>query len=257
MRDQFYDHLRMADHARRFDGSSGMRLRTTQTPVTAEPLSMACWGNSQALGTAIWVGSDNSGAERDAWLIHLNSGPNAQAISMLAGSANDPSSFTAHSVTGLDWFHQAGVFASDLSRLVYLTGVAGTENTASRAVADTECMTIGIQEKITTGKYDGDIFWPCIWNVALTAGEILALAQRVPPWEIRPQNIVAMPDMRTGYDPFLKAKWEILNSPAPAPPPIRWAPRRRVFKAPAAGFVPYPRPRGLTAGHLELAGGMT
>jgi hypothetical protein len=213
-----------------------MRLRISPSPITAMPLTLACWRNGVATSDAsLYVGSDDDGSERENWqLTGAVSGGNKVA----AGTRDAAGATFAVSALPMvpRWYHAAATFESTTSRTGWMNGDPGTPETTSRdpAAGSIECMTIGIEEKFTVSNYLGDIFWPCFWSVILEAWEMMHLASGVPPWHVRPESIVACPDMLTGWDPFLGVPWEIINAPPVSKPPREWVPPVRTIPTSAA-----------------------
>jgi len=101
------------------------------------------------------------------------------------------------------WNHVAAVFASSASRLAYLNGVAGTVNTTDVTPATTPDRTaIGVQIKSDGSRSNGAtveyLSEAAIWNVALTAAEILQLAAGYSPLFVRPESLIAYPGLIRG-----------------------------------------------------------
>jgi hypothetical protein len=91
------------------------------------------------------------------------------------------------------WNHYAGVFVSGSSRTPYTNGVAGAENTTTVAAITPTFTNIGAFYAGTATALqlmDGLIAEVGIWNAALTAAEVAALAKGMTCDKIRPQNLV-------------------------------------------------------------------
>jgi len=94
------------------------------------------------------------------------------------------------------WGHAAAVFVSTTSRFAYLNGVAGTENTTSRIPVTTPDTTnIGARilrdATVNIPAIESLIAEAAIWNVVLTAAELLQLAAGYSPLFVRPASLVA------------------------------------------------------------------
>jgi hypothetical protein len=90
--------------------------------------------------------------------------------------------------------HAAATVSSTNSRKAYFNGVAGSDNTTNIDSSDSTFDYISIGTRFASGvaglPHSGWIAWPAVWNVALSADEIAALAAGYSPLLIRPQNLV-------------------------------------------------------------------
>jgi hypothetical protein len=151
------------------------------------------------------------------------------------GIAGDPLRFTArnagtarHADTTVafkmnTWQHALARVRSATDRDCRIDN--GSEGTSTDAItpAGIDTMSIGrVGDSSPTGNIDGRLSWPCFWNVYLTDAEGGELASGRPPWEVRPESIVACPDFRTLWDPFLKLQFPSFNGPTIANPYRDW-----------------------------------
>lgn len=171
-----------------FVAASSQYLVTSSTPVTAAPLTVACWAikdltNNRAL---VLLGNSTDANIR----MGILSADGGLVNATTADSANTSGTSQAGvSVTGT-LFHAAGVFASSSSRTAYADGVAGTANTSN--ITPTGINRIGIGARVRSGidqYHDGLIAEVGIWNVELTAAEIASLAKGVTCDKVRPQSL--------------------------------------------------------------------
>jgi hypothetical protein len=92
------------------------------------------------------------------------------------------------------WYHVAGVYESATSRKAYINGSndsAANDNLNSITPSGVNLLTIGSRFNITIGSYfPGDMAEIGIWNVALTAAEVVSLAKGMTCDKVRPQNLV-------------------------------------------------------------------
>ena len=237
MRRRILEHDREAEPARLLNPNGtgdDESLQYTTTLLSAAPQSMACWSNVSVTGDFAMVSQDANVNNSRFGLVVGTSGTAKVSMNTREGATNI-SAYAADTVPSSGWFHMAGVRASSTSSFAYTNGKQGTEVTAAVTPTNVDKLVIGILTQFNTSEYTGDIFWPCFWNVALSQAEVAALAARTPPWEIRPESIVAMPNLDTLYDPFLGDFWTHVGSGGSiTAPPFQWRPRRRVYKAPAA-----------------------
>lgn len=228
--------------ARRFVNASSQYLHVATPVVTGVPLTMACWINqatSAGLRVAMSIGAS---ANADNYF-NIGLGtllPYARAANVSIGTANGPSTPAIGK-----WAHVAAVFAATNSRTCYVNGIAGSTNTTSITPAgvDKTAVAAFVRDSGFFNAPDATILSPAIWNVALNVQEIRAIATGTPPWQIRPQNLVACPDLATLDDPYLNLRWSANGNPALAEP-IRFARRNRVsvatFSAPAPQTITVP-----------------
>jgi hypothetical protein len=121
---------------------------------------------------------------------YFNISFNSTSQAFTADVANNGNAKTALGPTYTGgWAHVASVFSSSTSRVSYLNGVSGTENTETVVnPAGLNTMQIGSYEGIaTTG---GTIAEVGVYNVALNAAEIAALAKGMTCDKVRPQSLV-------------------------------------------------------------------
>lgn len=171
--------------------------------ATVPPITLACWGKLDTLqptdtlyhhflgvmkvsggGTdnGFYMGVDNrvsAGARRGL----LTCVTVAASTFGLSNGAQAPSG----------WFHAAGVFASTANRLTYTNGVAGTADLSLRNTSDINDTMIGIYSSgsgAIQGNVGHQIAECAIWNAALDAAEIAALARGYSPSLIRPASLV-------------------------------------------------------------------
>lgn len=136
-----------------------------------------------------------------------------------AASRNAAQQDASTAISANVWYHAAAVFASSTSRKIYVNGLWKATDTDALTTRANDVCTIGRYSDSSPSSYfSGDIAECLIYDRALSAGAIKCL------YDIGPGALFRL--------------------------------RPRVLNAPAALFVPYPRPRGLRAGMGELVGGM-
>jgi hypothetical protein len=176
-----------------FNGTN-QSMQTATVPVSAPPLTMACWFNSDsitALQTAIQIRSTTV-TLRPYMALFLRgdvAGDPIQAA-IFDGAFSAASSTSAYSTN--TWHHACGVFTSTASRTIYLNGGNSATNTDNRAVTPQE-IRIGVAldgNSSPVGYLDGELAEVGIWNAALTAAEIASLAKGMTCDKVRPQSLV-------------------------------------------------------------------
>lgn len=118
--------------------------------------------------------------------------------------ANGADAFATGTMTLNLWSHLCGVTNSATSRLAYRNGIVGAADTASQSPAGLDRTTVNtlMNNGTRISASSGDIAHFAVWNVALSAGVVAALAAGTNPLEI-PTGLV-------GY-------WPIEGDVAPEP----------------------------------------
>lgn len=242
------DVQRAYEPSRLFDDGVPEYAQIETAAVTAYPFTMACHFYTNSITTSqalMWVGDKDSAVH----FCSLNAqgtigGDPLIAFSHTYGGAAFTSANTTTGFSANVWHHGVGVWVSATERYVYIDGGSkGSDATEVEAIANHDRTAIGGARDSSADLYvSGRIFWPGIWNnVALTDAEAAALGNRAkptPPWEIRPESIVSMPNMRTLWDPYMKALWTPAGT-VPANPPWLWRPRHVSMYVPAAVGNPW------------------
>jgi hypothetical protein len=232
--------------ARKFVSASN-QTASAAFPSIAYPYTVAHWFNITTLSgsnqsmfglypsgstTLNNVGTAINGAANKAQIFVSDSGGSFDAIDI--GSA----------LSAGTWHHIAHAGILDNSRIGYLDG-SGTPTSVARALGTQNTFQIGGFEG-GAGNLDGLIAELAIWNVALTQGEVSALAAGVQAYRVRRSSLV-------GYWPFFgltspepdlsggARNITLANSPAKAnhAPTTLWTPKRPSFgslPAPSATF---------------------
>jgi len=224
--------------ARLFDDPSSQYLSHAAAVLTAPPFSLGAW-----------VRSDDITSAQNILALGVAGSGNQQWSLLLAGTtAGDPIQFlirtTANTIvattTGFSadvWHYVMAVEGSATDHRVYIDGGSEGASTQSRAPTGADVTYIGARPGTSpTGFMSGRIAWPCIWNVALTAEERLALARGVHPYKIRPEAIVTLyllgyespePDLSPAIVTATRFNMTLNNAPvrADGPPATLWTPK--------------------------------
>lgn len=173
-----------------FTTASSRYFSTASAPVTAAPLTIAAWFNFPSTGANQAIVGINSVGDvnTNSFRLVINA---SNQLTAVTNAGTNASSSTPAATTGI-WNHGCGVFAASNSRTAYLNGVAAAANTSSLTPAFLSTVTVGanINGSTVAGQANGSIAEVGIWNVALSAGEIVSLASGASPQLIRPQSLV-------------------------------------------------------------------
>jgi hypothetical protein len=171
-----------------FNGTT-QYLRSSTTPITGAPLTMACWCrnvNTSANYTLMSI-SDLAG-NLDYIRIYTNAAARIQA-DVRRSATTSPQ--TSTSLSAGVWNHACGVFASPTSHSVYLNaGGLGSTSTNITPLGIDVLSVGGLYRASPTQFMSGQIAIPAIWNIALSSGEIYSLSKGFSPLLVRPQNLV-------------------------------------------------------------------
>jgi hypothetical protein len=187
--------------ARSNTGSTSNRFSTTDLSLgvpAAAPLTIASWFNPANLTTNQNLVFIVSGGGNDYFgLIFDGANANGKGDNVLLAECQQAGVGTADGVSGTggtagSWMHCAAVFTSGTSRTAYMNGVGGTANTTSIVpISPTGHIDVGCLSTPTVfSPLNGSLAEVCIWDVALSAADVLMLAKGVSPLRVRPNNLV-------------------------------------------------------------------
>ena len=160
-------------------------------PVTAEPLTLACWYKPTATPTtnvAVTIGSA-SGTGR--FQLVVRSG-DCQAVRISDANTTVTAVSAASTNSAGTWVHVCATFNTSGNNVIaWLNGSAGTAVTNPGTTLTPNRVTIGARlQSGSPGAYaNGDIADVGIWNAVLTADEIASLAKGFPCRMIKPENL--------------------------------------------------------------------
>lgn len=177
--------------------SASNYFRTGTALITDVPLTMACWFyQTSASNDTLVLHEANT---TDIHRIRAGSGSTVTASSFKDGPFVGGTSTTGTFSLNV-WNHAAGVFASSSSRTAYLNGTAATTETTNVPVPT--LVRAGVGATYAGGSpLSGYLAAVGIWNVALDAAEIAALAKGFSPHLIRRASLVHhMPLIRGSRD---------------------------------------------------------
>jgi len=180
--------------ARDFNGSTD-HLRRGTVPVSGLPLTIACIANLDNITAQHYLVSFGDTAGNTNYLALIAKGDVAgdpiRAAYVTGGSPVQADTSTGYSL-GTD-HHVCAVFESTTSRSVYIDGGSkGTDTTSKDYPSGIDAMAVGRLERSSPAAYtNGRVSHVAIWNVALTDGEVAALAAGASPLTVRAQSLVA------------------------------------------------------------------
>lgn len=184
--------------ARTFSTGNSLSVASVVADV---PLTISAWIYPTTLGVGqCAVGVGRTGTQNHSHILRI---PTVDTIRAQTQQTTAVFAEASGTLSTNVWAHACVVFASSTDRRAYLNGSSseGTNTTAATPVSMTTTA-IGVH---TSGvnPFNGRIGEVGIWNVALTAPEIDALARGVSPRLIRPGN--------------LKGYWPVWGAASPEP----------------------------------------
>jgi hypothetical protein len=180
--------------ARLFDDASSQYLEIDSTPIDGEPLTISAWINSDDLTSAddqaiVFIGDKD--VSNGHFMLRFDPTDPSEPLIVRKRSGAADGTAQAGTLVADTWYHCAGVFASTTSRTAYVDGIFAIEDTTSVGNNTEDRISIGRAGDSTPGDYfSGRIAEVAIWNAALTAAEVAALAAGAGPLMVRPQSLV-------------------------------------------------------------------
>jgi hypothetical protein len=182
--------------ARLFNDASTQYLKLDTPVLTAAPLTLACWFNSDdatILQTLVCISPVDS--DNDVFRLDARGDLDGDVLHAFTGSASPTGAFalTSAGYTTNTWHHACGVFAAANDRTVYLDGGNSGNNTTSVTpnAASLKGTAIGVlYRQNILGYMSGLLAEVGIWNVGLTAAEVASLAKGFSPLLVRPQSLI-------------------------------------------------------------------
>ena len=191
------------------DGDGADLLEKDSPTIDDFPLTFACWVKPEAIND--YDGLISLGTKGSAYHhIDLSLRSSGYAVATVRGAGGASQSISGSSYTAGDWQHVAGTFRNSASRIVYLDGVAGAEETTNRPASGMDSLVIGDWASTHNYPLDGSIAECAIWNDTLTAGEILSLSKGVTATTIRPASLVS-------YYPLVRDYIDVMGANAVSP----------------------------------------
>jgi hypothetical protein len=204
-----------------FSGSS-QSYYSASTPVTAVPLTIACWMNKPATNTAgVIVGTfRNTGSDWYGFYLYASSTAKVNASAANNNVFAEAQSTTSYSAN--TWHHVCGVYSSNTSRTIYLDGAGSATNTTSLTPTLIDIVSIAAARKsgFVDNYLNGSLAEVAIWNAALTEPEVKSLSAGMSPKLVRPQSLVLyVPLIRSPQDQKAALAFTTQGSPTVATHP--------------------------------------
>lgn len=177
-----------------FDGTGDWLKITTTSILTAPPLTMACWFNSDDITvTRCLMSIDDASGGFNQFSLQIAgavAGDPVRCVTqnfLTVANADTTSGYSAST-----WQHACGVIASSTDRRAFLNG--GSKGTNATSVTDPpgmDAFSIGDLGVADTLPMAGLIAHAGLWNIALADADVALLAGGAHPLFVRPDSLVA------------------------------------------------------------------
>ncbi len=201
---------------RTFTPANFDRLDLASAVITAAPCSFAAWINPSTLSavSSFSVISVSDTAGNNILDLALNTVAFAQSYNSTTNNAFAQSTLTLSTGT---LYHVCAVWTNASSRTIYVN--------ASNSVTDTTAVTpAGVGHSAIASYYNaqslfsGSIYFPAIWNLALSLPDVTSLFNGCNPRKVRPSGLVSFIRMSAGQsaepDMCSENAWTISGSSA-------------------------------------------
>lgn len=200
-----------------FTASSSEGLKSAQSAVTAAPFTWSLWfypDSSSSVMAPLTMMPD--GHANDRYQIKLKT--NNQAEYHIRSSGSNENSTTSNTFSDTAWNHVAVIETAADDHKIILNGDTGDQgtNTDSKTVSGVDSFALGYRPKDTPDHYfDGRLAEVGIWNVALNAGELAALADGISCYQIRPSSLkLYTPGVSSTQELIQPYSWTVAGSPS-------------------------------------------
>lgn len=170
--------------------------------VSAPAFTMQAWWYVTGWGAdyqcIMQVGRSGASDHRHNISIGPSGDPVATCFSR--STASDRSETTISAADHNKWNHHLGVWRSSTNRQVYFNGAGATVSTGSINPTGLNSTTIGARTDASEPGTTMRIAEAAIWDIALAAEDIAALAKGFSPLMVRPDHLVE-------YMPLVRGNW--------------------------------------------------
>lgn len=177
--------------ARLFDDASSQYLEAAVAVLTATPITMACFFQSDDLVTGqTLMELGVAGSFDNRFTLGASGDLAGDPVGAFTRTTATSSATTTTGYSANTRHHACGVWASATSRAAYIDGGSKGTNTTSRVPSGINTTPIG--RSAGNGAYmSGRICEAAIWNVALTDAQVAQLARGICPLRIRTGALLA------------------------------------------------------------------
>ena len=159
-------------------------LSVSSTPVTATPITCACWIYPFSISTYWNAWNSVQTGLDDYFNLYINNpGNGVIGASTSTTAAGEAIASATGSLVANQWQHACVVWTSATLRAAYRDGWNKGTNTTSRTPSGLDAMNVGIYPG-GFGPLNGRLAHLCIWNRALTDDEVFELYEPPTRWDL-------------------------------------------------------------------------
>lgn len=173
-----------------YDFNASTSNLSCSPPMTNEPMTLAAWAYPQTTGSIrsiCAIGISTASSRRQLALGTTN------IVGIIDTGTSSVTLNSTYTAPQNQWTHVCGVFQSATNRSVYANGANNTSDATNRGTLTTPNL-FNIAASYVSGVIGaymvGRIAEVGVWNVALTASEIVSLARGMTCDKVRPQSLV-------------------------------------------------------------------
>ena len=165
--------------SRSFNGSSDF-LGRDDAVVTAAPFTVAGWVNFTGAGTSTVFNISDSATNGEVFRVTLlqigGSDSRFVAVTSSAGSTGTAQSTLNVFASTNTWFHVAAVYASNISRTIYVDGANNATDTTDLTPIALGINRTRVASRLAASFFPGLIGVLGVWTLALSGAEVATLA---------------------------------------------------------------------------------
>lgn len=164
--------------ARLFDSTAEECLEFATPPVTAVPITIACFMRRNTSSTSRTLVAFDSASTTDRFRMGISD--SNEPFAQVSNGSTTGTAIHATQTTLGQWHHVCSVFSSTSSRKIYLDGGTPTTHSAYYSVSGINGVRLGAWQEGSSGLsrfFSGDLAEVAVWDVALSDAEVAQLAQ--------------------------------------------------------------------------------
>jgi hypothetical protein len=205
---------------------TGQFLSRPTSIIAVSPLTIAAWVKPSALTGDPAVMSMTMSGNSNLFMLDLNSG--VPRASVKFGGTFAAATASSGAVSTVAWTHVCAVF-TPTSRTIYVNGISKGSNSTAGTPSGINLSFIGA---LSGGNlYAGDLAYPSVWSIALSAPDVAALYNAgagTDPNTVQTSSLISYTSLPAGGGPYVDSVssvvWTLTGSPVFVTDPFSQAP---------------------------------